>query len=920
MADVDAKNVELIGTLYEEANASGLALFKQQTIYATIFEQLAYKPIDKNDNADLIAKCKAGAFSVAQAIYNNYESNLVANGDTDTSAKYFARVSAAGTLKYFLGLIDITGVDGAADFNTKANAAIAAAADEVSQKRTDLDDQADFAQYDLVDGRQHITLEDGKTLSTTNSNSTNMGLINTDAKGNKYFTLHYGSEKSHLFTEPSLKTDDLGLVLSMDLMFDSNFVGMEFVARQPSVVMQTLFTMSCSNRDGNILLRPVKGSSGGNSYNLEGTQKELTGVIVPNVWFNLTVTFDNIERKGDVYINYEKVLTIDYHETIKFGGYRIGMSSVNQELSIDNIDFFQGTQFRIWDKFQNKSDNELFKFFVDYCTNEKYTATNRNAAYLRARELKSSIGSSAELDEYKARFDALDYEEDVKKPAMKANLEEITKMVDRIRFVEVDGELVEKKIDSTNRLDVALQVQAVEQFITKNAELINRADADYLVQADLINGLKNSIQRVIYAEDFITAVSKFYRTTTTASASNSMSKHAAVAKGIYDLAKYGVDGNIQYVENDPVVREFEKNINVKDALPTDEGYITVFEYYLTFVDLIAERVKLENSGMIIDCIGFITSLEGYEATEEFWGANIDFISMYVRIIREIVVINNYNADVEGVEDAIAAYYELDAYFYELLQQQHIDVISEQLQNYLATSSYIEKKGFCAYIADYVLENDLVIYNDNLSDIVAAEVSDEALALNELMYLYNQYLEELESQEADYASILEANTVAFIGTVKTMTSVVTYTELKPLVELAGTYYYGMNTDSAEAKEAVALYNSYVEFINDSERNAEYFIKFASEINNLDAYEENAREEVLYNALVTCATLVDFVNTEVEGVTEAVELYTAAAEEYNARVSQIIADINGMSGVAFAVRADFVVNTALAIVAGFMNAFN
>ena len=40
MADVDAKNVELIGILYEEANASGIALFKQQTIYATIFEQL----------------------------------------------------------------------------------------------------------------------------------------------------------------------------------------------------------------------------------------------------------------------------------------------------------------------------------------------------------------------------------------------------------------------------------------------------------------------------------------------------------------------------------------------------------------------------------------------------------------------------------------------------------------------------------------------------------------------------------------------------------------------------------------------------------------------------------------------------------------------------------------------------------------
>lgn len=900
LAEVNSLNEEYIGKLYQEAEAS-TTTFAKQKVYTLIFKQLAYKPIDATKNAALIALCKDGAFAVAKQYLADYNATL---GDT-SDAKYFARANAAGMLEYFLEIVDLTGVNGAAAFISEAEDAIMASEKEVYDRMVELDTQANFDDYELTDGRYNVTFDDGKSLTTTNPNATNIGILNTDKNGNKYFTLHYGDVASHLFTEPSIKSDDLGMVLNVDMMFDDNFWATDFVMREAGVQMQTLFQFLCSNRDGNIEIVPVS-SNGGASKNLNGTMEKIKGVLVPNVWFTVTLTYDKEERTGAVYINYVKVLDMTYGETIVFEGYRLGKSSTNQEISLDNLDFYQGTDFRIFDKFTKMSDADKFKYYVDYCVNEKYTATNRNAAYLKARELKATIPDNDEILEYKAKFDALDYENDVKKPAMKYNLDRIKDLVSKLP----------DSVDSETREAVAVQVAAIDAFIAANAELINRADPEYIAQAQLIADQKTAIERVINVEEFIVAVSKFHRATSY----TSMSKHAASAQAIWTLADYNTAANIKYVESDPVVREFEKELNVKDAEPTDPGYVNAFDYFLTFGATMAERIKYENSKKILDCLEFITGLEGYEATEKFWGENIDFISVYIDVMRKIIVENNFNAEVEGVLEAIDTYYVIDSYFYEVLQQNHIATIEEQLEKYLATESFIEKRGICEYIKIYLEENDVVIYNNNLSALIAERVADESETLTKLEYLYLQYTSELASQEKDYESVLNENTRAFIGTVRTMTSVVTYTEIRALVDRASGYYYAMNVETEEAKDAVVLYNAYKEIVDEKEEIAESFIAYVGIIEAIDSYEEEIRADVLYDALVACAKLADGVDAEVEGAEAALDIYEDALKDYNKKVTAVNSEIGDLIKLTFSVRADFILNAALAVVAGYVESFN
>ena len=117
---------------------------------------------------------------------------------------------------------------------------------------------------------------------------------------------------------------------------------------------------------------------------------------------------------------------------------------------------------------------------------------------------------------------------------------------------------------------------------------------------------------------------------------------------------------------------------------------------------------------------------------------------------------------------------------------HFEHIDAQLKKYAATASYIERAGICAYIRNYIADNDV-----DMS-------SDEGM---QYMYALQMYEEELVGYKVEYEAILAANTESFIGMVKKMQAYVTYSELKPLYDEAiAKYYYNMNVDSEEAQAA------------------------------------------------------------------------------------------------------------------------
>lgn len=897
---LEQKNAEIIGALFEYTKVAPTEAKKQDT-FVRIYNQFEYKPLDKDLYADLFKQCAEGAKALAQISLDKFNANLA--GDADTTEKYFARVTSAGVLDYFLSNVDISKAEGAAAFLEAANEAIKQGKADKLAAQLALDSEANFDEYSWTDYRYNVTFDDGGSVNTINTNETNYSEIRTEKNGNKHYTLHYGSTASHLYTEPSIKTDEPGLVLNLDMKVSAGFFGCEFVAREPGIVMQTLFQIkgiagSNNERTDEVYLEPANGASTA----MDGSLNKVYGAIAPNVWFTLTITFDETERTGMVYVNYAPVLKITYHDTIKFGGLRIGKTSTDHEISIDNFDYYNGTSYRIFDKFEKMNDNQQFMYFVDYFTNEKYSATNRNAAYLKARELISTIPDSDEIASYKQRFADCNYEDEIKKPAMELNLKSIKELV----------ALLPTSVTSENRFDVALQIEEIDEFIAKNNELINRADnseGGYLDQVKIINAAKEAITRVINMENFVSTISKFYRATTKAS----MTKYATAAKAIYDLAGYADSVNVAYVENDVVVRDFEVILNGEEADPADkDNYLTAFEYYETFLDTIAVRARFENSKRIMDCLGYIVNMDGYEATEDFWGANVEYISKYVTIIRDVVSAGDYDTEYEGIDEALVLFADLDAFFYEALQQSHVAVFEQQLERFLETSSFIEKMGICTYLAGYLAENDIALYNPNLSDKVKAVVADEMATLETLIYVYETYSGELKLQEVDYANVLNQNTEYFINIVYAMDSVVTYKELRPYVTLASEYYYGMNVDSEEAKDAIEKYNGYLELVESIEADSADFVMIVEVIANIDEVSAEERASTLYEKLTEALALYPYVDENVEGVADAIAVFTAAVADYNANVNAVNADINDITKVSCAVRTGSVLFSALATI--------
>ena len=924
VAKAAAKNSAVVAEQYELAAAAETSAGAQKILVA-LSEHTAKYPLDATADAALIASIQTLACEIAAELYTAWtdiptehvDAGAEPDGkcdvcagamDSSTSAHYFKRYNDIYSAKYFIAkvglLVNGSAVAGLTGENKTAVDNVINASKIMDAERTAkqiaLDEQAAFSEYDF--GKPYLVVDCESTLmSNHNGNADCYASAATDVFGNRYHNFHYGSPSVHLYTEPQVGTKNayqLGMVMDWDMIFDSNFAGTEFVCREPSVGMVTIMTITSSSRDGVFTIK----NNTSNNTNFKVEPVSVTGVMAPNVWTHFTLTYDDVTRTGKLYVNYEYVCDIGYSSIYKFVGLRLGRNIADQEIGYDNFAAMNGTQYRIWDKFSSMTSAEQFNYYVNYFINDENPSLSRNAAYNKAKLLYSSVKSDDACEAAVALYNNCNYDEEIKKPAMKENLGILSGMVDELLAMQINS-------DTTAAVNGA--IDDINTFVSVNGELINKGDTTeggYQSLMIKVNTVKADLVKVENVTAFVSALSKFERATTLAS----MSKYAEAAQAVYVLAAYDVPENVAFVANDPLVLSFEASINGEDVLPDDEAYITLFEYYETVAEKIAFRSLYENAKRIISCMNFVTSMEGYEATPEFWAANAEYISCYVNIARDVIISGNYDTTVEGIDEAVATFRALDVSFYELLQQQHVAFLEEQLAKYVATEIYIDKVGVCSVVAQYLAENDIAVYNTGMTDEVAAAVADEIAALEALIIKYNVYNDELVAQKDDYDAVLAQNTQYFVNTVNHMDTVLTYAELKPMFDKATGYYYSIDVDSEEAAAAADKYIAYREQLEAWETNGAIFIGYVDGLAAAKALSGFEREDAIYEVLVNCIDYVDLVDESVKGVKNAMTAYETALAEYNAELEIVNSDINESAKITCAVRTRSISNIVLAIV--------
>ncbi len=604
-------------------------------------------------------------------------------------------------------------------------------------------------------------------------------------------------------------------------------------------------------------------------------------VFTRGEWTHIIIVYDPITFSAKYYVNYELIaeFALVASEPVTLTTLRVTSSGTGTSAAFDNLVAYQGTAFRIIDRFEKMSDTDKFNYYVEYFTNTANAPLNRNKAYQAANALKDKVKNEPECVKNVSVFENYDYDKNILGSAREQNLTALKELYASITT-----------IDSTTVVEVEKTLTAIEEFIETNIQFIDQTNEDYRNIRNSLGDIRELIVHIDNTKNLIDMLTRFDRATTL----TSRERHRNNAVPYYDACEFDNAERYDLVKDDPVVVSFLEKV----------GFDSIIDYYNAMPSMIEEAAKTDNSKRIVNCMKFITDLEGYgeavtpEQKEAFWEANYDYINKYVLIIRGVA--DSYDESYEGVAEAVAAFEEMDAYFFKLLQNEHIAVMKAQLDKYPATDSYIEKKGVCTFIDKYILENDIDFEHPEIKELLAR---------------HTVYSEEVEIHKVEYQALLDQNTEEFIGLVKRMDANENdYATLKELYDYANTnLYYNMNVEveddamMAELTAACEKFETYGVKLDEIKTVTEEFLASAK------ALAAAKTRTDIYKALTACAKTVDLANVDAgENVEEAIELYNTELADYikvASPANELVSEANNVSS---AVRSMSIAETVLSII--------
>ena len=579
-------------------------------------------------------------------------------------------------------------------------------------------------------------------------------------------------------------------------------------------------------------------------------------------WTHVSLIYESETCFVSLYVDYEFIARWDtrpknvaYYDLLIF---RFGTSNpgfIDGEVSIDNFIAYEGSYVRTTDLFENMLDPERAIFYADYITNETATSMDRVASYRYLNAL---------LDNFYVDGEFIPYEDDDMDPdslaALNAELEAaIAKYQAFVTdtengYAKLYNDYITANLESFKAMVNAFPAErtlanldaraealsAIDKFVASCGEdMLRSEDSDYVTVKNNYDKIVRAIENDRNIHAFCNYVDTFYR-----------------------AADFGIETLTKHYNNAVTAYEAITEKGVRDT----EGFERFAESYLLYVqakDVLDEKIYANNSKTIVECIGFIS---GYTTVQQ-WNENYEYINKYVVIVRGVVKDGKYNIAAPGVPEAIEFFNSVDGYFYDLLQKEHAAYIEGMLEKYRAAESYVEKKGICDHLDDYIASVDIDV---------------EHSAVKPSVQTFGFYKEELKDYINDYNELLKQNTLIFKNTIALMSVADGYRELLALYETARELYFAMNVGDESIKEELAYYDELTFYLEAVELASEEFLKTVEALRAAEGEEKFA-------ALVHCYIAARDAEMEYDGVAEAMEYYLAEYEAYNSEVERTVDEI-------------------------------
>ena len=741
--------------------------------------------------------------------------------------------------------------------------------------------------HDMEDKRFPYQFHHSNSTSQGAGNLTFMEIVDDDPYLSNYLLLEMGLAKGEDGNQAQSGADAAyfefynvmpdaknGLVFEFDLMSHGDFKSLTIQCVENS-------TLDNSRCFGQFLIIKDNWVLTG-----QGQERLAENVFTPGEWTHFTLIWAPDGGNGTpavtVYIDYEWVgkwwsapaLSGGVKKPYMLTCMRLNPGSTHTTVGFDNFEIYPGTSYRVRDRLTNMTTAEKFAFYVDTFTDSERSIDNRSYALTQAEKLYDSVKNDASVASYVEIYNNFDKEVEIIIPARDITYAELKTMVDALIYDAKDP-TKRDPVTTENLAKKSEDLKTIETFMSEKAAFILPSEARIVALRSEIDATKLNIERLTDVKELIYALQRFDRAATL----SAMKNHKELVEIWYETCAFVEEANYLLAKTDPIVETFEGKVGM-----------TVPEYYASMQNRLDTREKLENSKRVVECMGYVTGMEGYEDTEEFWTTNYEYINTYVLIVRDVVHSGIYDASYEGFAEARAQLDVLDAYFYVLLLREQAAHMQAQLDKYPQTDSYIERLGICTYVRNYIINNNI----DKTHEIIKP--------VEQLLVVYEN---EVKSQEGPYTETVAQNTQYFISIINKMGAKLEYKDLKPLYEEALGYFYSMNIDSAEAQAAIAKFYAYQADIKSAEENSALFIAYTKQLKKAT----KARD--IYPILVSCSAYLEGIEEDIEGVSAALTLYNEKLAAYNESISGVNGDIDEAASVVCSVRSITVHEAVLAV---------
>ena len=578
-------------------------------------------------------------------------------------------------------------------------------------------------------------------------------------------------------------------------------------------------------------------------------------------WVHVTVHFDPVNHVYKIYLGSDttdwgsdgigrkfigSVTSISNGIEVYPVSARVGGGANKGNVSYDNFVSYQGSCVRNPYFYENLNDVEMFKYLVGQlgflssavtCKSVCDIIESEHIARYYNRETESYVTQDAELisvvDDYLVYYDT-----------QYATLIDSAKAQNLAEYQSRVATIAAMPRSLYNHEDRQIEIDETAAFLIGCGEYIDVSLQEFIDAKTTYDNCIKDLERDVAIADFVNAANKFVNAQSLGALATMQKKYEQA----YEI----------YTELMPEASEYPEGGDGSRGKVAD-----AIEIMLTADDILAEQYRIANTNRFINIVDKIS-----ETTMADWENDDGTIENLWRVALNIVADDNYEKNLSFYE-AYTRFVDVNSYFWGKIQNTHIAAMREKLDEF-ENVNYIEKEGICAFVDSYLerYKTEIDTENEEISAIIA---------------LNTQYKDRLPTYKEDYKSLLEENSVKFVGIVARMNGVTSYADLKAVFDEATEYYYSMNISGDDAIAAVLTYER-----------ARLTLEEIEYTNGLFTYEislikESLSDDEIYDILFTCYRYYDGLDLSYTGVNAAKQtfdrLYGAYVESSSVANSEI-----------------------------------